>query len=284
MRREKAFSKDGFYMFVLEANIMLHKNVVRYGLETLSEWLSQRKFDHPVKLLDLACGGAPVSVSAMMEGCPDYQFHYTGIDINPDQIEAAKKFPFPKNVVDVELIEANAWELTNLESRFDVLFTGMNLHHGTPEEIHCLFLQCKEKLVENGLFINHDFYRPPGTTYIRRPQVNPLDSTDSFAMISNETLKAYPDLKKHIEEAKSNSENWKVGFLDRYQVALRDKGADEVGIQEVVAHVSGRDFPLSVQEVSEVAKLSGFKLKHIDLQAEREPLGEFFCLVAGPVG
>jgi SAM-dependent methyltransferase len=282
MRREKAFSKDGFYMFVLEANIMLHRNVSQYGKEVLSEWLSQRKIDQPVKLLDLACGGSPVSVSAMMEGCSEYEFRYTGIDINPDQIAAANEFPFPKNVVQVDLIEGNAWELANLKDRFDVIFTGMNLHHGTPEEINCLFSQCKERLIEGGLFINHDFYRPPGTPYLRRPQVNPLDSNESFAMISEETLKAFPSLKRHIEESQiCSNENWKRDFLENYQNVLRNNGGDEDGIQEVVAHVSGRDYPLSVEEVSSVAELSGFDLKHVDLHAVTEPLGSFFCLVAG---
>ena len=261
MRREKAFSKDGFYLFVLEANIMLHDNVAKYGQAVLSEWLAKAEFVQPIKLLDLACGGYPVSISRMMGGCPETTFHYTGIDINPDQVEAARKFAYPNNVRHVEVLEGNAWDLDKLElaDRFDVIFTGMNLHHGTPEEIHAVFEQCSERLAMGGLFMNHDFYRPPGTPYLRRPQANPRNPAESFEMISRETLASFPMMQKSITTGnESGTAAWKNEFLERYQIALRNKGADDVGIQEVVTHVSGRDYPLSVSEVSDIAKASGF--------------------------
>lgn len=282
MKREKAFSKNGFYMFVLESNLMLHQHVSDQGQQLLIGWLAQNPSDGIVRVLDLACGGSPISISKMLASCPKQTFHYTGVDINPDQIEIAKQFQFSNNVCRVTVIEGNAWDFSNLtlDNEYDIIYTGMNIHHGSPEEIYCLLLQCKSKLSKQGMFINHDFYRPANLPYLRRPQVNPCDSSDSFMMIDEETLSKFHLKAFDFSEGELQSiSDWRLKFIEKYMQALRDKGAAEDRIEEMVAHVMSRDFPISFLQMKEIANKAGFELNIVELNAADQPLGEYFSLV-----
>ena len=105
MKNEKAFSKNGFYKFVLDSNLMLHQHVAAAGTQVLTDWLKSQPLQKQIPVLDLACGGEPVSISKMLNNFPQRIFHYTGIDINSDQIEHAKtQFKFPDNVKTINLI------------------------------------------------------------------------------------------------------------------------------------------------------------------------------------
>jgi len=282
MKTEKAFSKNGFYMFVLESNLMLHEHVARRGGQFLSNWLVGTPGNQSLQVLDLACGGTPIAISKILETCSAWTFHYTGIDINPDQIAAAKTFQFPTNVSGASFIEGNAWDLFSLPLRdqYDIVFIGMNLHHGSPEEIYCLLLQVATKLSDKAVLINHDFYRPVDLPYLRRPNVNPKDASESFAMIDDERL-AKLDLKVSdvVTEQEIGQTDWRSGFIQRYVAALHEKGAPESGIEEVVTHVMSRDFPLSVSEMSVLAGKAGFEMTLLDLDATDQPLGQYFSLV-----
>jgi len=282
MKREKAFSANGFYMFVLESNIMLHRHAAARGHKLLSDWCRRNWRNAPIKILDLACGGTPYSIVRMMGACNQYKFSYTGIDINPDQIEAAKASWFPDNVVETRLIEGNAWDLSMLpaDEKFDIIFTGMNTHHGTPEEIYCLLLQVKERLAPGGIYINHDLFRPAGTPHLPRPDVNPDDPGESFAMVAHETLAKYhaSELASPIK-AEPNPRDWRERFLTKYKLALQERGAHEEGIREVVEHVSRRDYPISTKDLEAIAEQAGFVLSVLDMEASGEPLEAYFSLV-----
>ncbi len=103
------------------------------------EGLEGRPDGGPVRVLDLACGGEPISLADMLARFPAPSFRCTGVDINPDQVEAARRFAFPSNVESARVIEGNAWDLRSLpDGAFGVAFMGMSLHHGTPEEVRFL--------------------------------------------------------------------------------------------------------------------------------------------------
>lgn len=284
MKNEKVFSKNGFYTFVLESNLLLHKHVAARGQKLLSQWLSEHSHQDPVKLLDIACGGNPVSVSTILSAFPEQIFHYTGVDINPDQVEATRtKFQFPENVHKVTVLEGNAWDFSTLplENNYDIIFTGLNLHHGTPEEIYCLLLQCRKKLASNGLFINHDFYRPAQAAYLRRPQVNPSNPKESFAMISNETLAKFPIAGFNFPEAKYSPESdWRKDYVNRAVEFLKTQHAEESGIQEMLDHVMNHDFPISVPEMTQLTEKAGFALEELNLDAANQPLEKYLHFVA----
>jgi hypothetical protein len=283
MKQEKAFSRNGFYMFVLESNVMLHDHAAVRGQQLLTDWCKKHSTaGATIRVLDLACGGTPCSIARMMAGCPQYKFSYTGIDINPDQIEAVRTFQFADNVVETKMLEGNAWDLSMLSSneKFDIIFTGMNTHHGTPEEIFCLLLQVKERLTLHGMYINHDLFRPVDEPHCPRPDFNPDNPTESFAMVPEDVLARYhADKLSSPIEAVNNPPDWRKAFLDKYVIALRERGAHESGIKEVVEHVSRRDFPISTTDYRFIANHCGFDLEVLDLEAAGEPLEAWFSMV-----
>lgn len=289
MKNERAFSRQGFYRFVLDANLMLHQNVADAGKSILSDWLSsqtQSIASQPGKnysILDLACGGAPVSICRMTESLPA-SFEYSGIDINPDQVESARNYTFPLNYKSIRIIEGNAWDFLPVAGgqKFDIIFSGMNLHHGIAEELFTLFAQVRQALNPGGLFLSHDFFRPHGEGYIQRPQEDPV-SGESFLMISPERL-AKADLSNVVQQHGAVTENdWRISFIDKYRRALAAKNAAPEGIEEIMAHVANRDYPFSIAEVQEIARLAGIPLKQVALHSEHEPMHGFFCMMASEV-
>jgi len=49
----------------------------------------------------------------------------------------AELFKFPDNVTSVRILEGNAWNLGPLpiSYAYDLIYSGMSLHHGTREEL-----------------------------------------------------------------------------------------------------------------------------------------------------
>ena len=110
MRREALFSRSGFYGFLLQSNVLLHREATRDAIAAVRPLLGSDRNHRAIAVLDLACGGWPVTISDLMAAYPEHEFHYTGVDINPDQVSlAASTFPFPDNVSEKRLIEGNAW-------------------------------------------------------------------------------------------------------------------------------------------------------------------------------
>lgn len=280
MKQEKAFSKNGAYSFILDSNLLLHKQVSSTGRTYLQSWLQAFPKDRVLNILDLACGGEPRSISDMIEPITDRKFKYTGIDINPDQVNSARAFKYASNLVQTTIFEGNAWDFTHLklEDSYEIIFTGMNLHHGTPEEVYCLLVQCKSKLSAGGIFINHDFYRPASYSYLRRPQKNPKNPDESFAMIDEKVIDSIFSRAGSIPFFESGPE-WRNDLIKRYVIAMKLKGAPQEGIDEVMEHVLARDFPISLPEMKAIASKAGLEFHMLELDAKTEPLSEFFSLV-----
>ena len=127
MRREELFSRSGFYGFLLKSNVLLHRQAVEAATDAFRPVL-QAQGNAPVPVLDLACGGWPVTLGEVMAAFPYVAFQYTGVDINPDQVASAtRQFPFPGNVVNRRIVEGNAWDLDALDigGAFPLIFSGM---------------------------------------------------------------------------------------------------------------------------------------------------------------
>lgn len=284
MKNEKAFSRDGFYRFVLDANLMLHQNVAESGRRVISRWLRTNDSKDVIRILDLACGGAPVSICNMTRHFDSFQFDYTGIDINPDQIVAAKKFDFPSNFRKIELHEGNAWNFGDLVqgNLYDIVFSGMNLHHGIPEEILAVMMQVRSVLAPGGLLISHDFFRPETEAYLRRPELDP-ETGEPFCMVPPEALskidtKVLPPFKSPGIDERSD---WRQPFITKYRRALAEREAAQQGVDEIMAHVNARDYPVSINELIEIARLAGLELEQVPMQADKEPMKDYFCLLSG---
>jgi hypothetical protein len=66
MRREELFNRDGVYSAIVNHNLLMHREATELGggiLKTLFEGRPEKK---PIKVLDLACGGLPISIADMI--------------------------------------------------------------------------------------------------------------------------------------------------------------------------------------------------------------------------
>jgi SAM-dependent methyltransferase len=279
MKREPIFSADGYYGFVLESNALLHHQAQVRSVSALKRFVSGREPGDAVHVLDLGCGAAPITITRAIQALPQLDFDYTGIDINPDQVERARcTFHFPRNVRHKVLAEGNAWDLSEIavDQPVHVVFSGMNLHHGTPEEVAYLALQLQALLAGGGIFISHDVFRPDETPYRRRPDANPNDPAESFRQLDEETLAAarLGPLALELDESPEEPA-WREDYLARMREALISRGGDPQGAEQTVGHMRERDYPISVAEFRHIFEDAGFEVVTERFADAREPLGPY---------
>jgi len=284
MRREELFSRSGFYGFLLESNLLLHREAIRDAIEALRPVLAMRDKSLPVAVLDLACGGWPVAIADVMAAYPEYRFDYTGVDINPDQVAQAMVFPYPDNIIATHLIEGNAWELDRLalKQNYPLIFSGMNLHHGTLQEVAFLGRQLQHRLVPGGHFISHDVYRPDNTPYLPRPDV--IDGEPSALVSVHHLSKAGLSDRVAIQEAQDSEPGWRLDYLDRMYRGLIERGADPDGAVSTTRHMRSRDYPISTRELRQLMEELGFKVEVHRYEDSAEPLGPYVatCVMSWP--
>lgn len=281
MRREQLFSRDGFYSFVVESNVLLHREAIAQGGDLLAERLAARPADAPVRVLDLACGGMPITTAAWMRRFPERVFQYTGVDINPDQIEAAGRFAFPANVTVERLLEGSAWDLRGLALAppYDLIYVGMNLHHGTPEEIHFLARQLPDLLAADGVFINHDWYRPADAPYQRRPDAAPDNPAESFLLVDNAALAEAGIAAPPETAVPADVPAWKARYRDDLTALLIERGGDPEGAYSSAHHIQERDYPVSVPEALDAMRRAGLSVRGLDYRDRDVPLREYFAML-----
>ena len=282
MRREKLFSNAGFYPFIVESNVLLHREAFDSGRRMFEQLMTKRAPERPVTVLDLACGGEPVVIAKIMESFPDRCFHYTGVDINPDQVEQARSvFKFPDNVAKVRIIEGNAWDFRTAEPtrKYDVIFMGMNLHHGTPEEIHYLATRICYLLEDDGIFINHDCFRPDDQPYLRRPDYHPENPAESFQLLDWDVLSSISQPLFSINEIHGDTPEpgWRIRYRQSLSTTATERGGDQAGIESMNQHVNLRDYPISLQEFRKIFESVGFKVNTRRYNTQ-DPLGEFIAM------
>ena len=282
MRREKLFSNAGLYPFIVESNVLLHREAIDNGRQLLVQLFKKWKQERTVHVLDLACGGEPVAIAKIMESFPDRNFHYTGIDINPDQVALAlSSFKFPNNVVDVNISEGNAWDFHAAApgQKYDVIFMGLNLHHGTPDEINYLASRISDLIADDGIFLNHDCFRPDDQAYLRRPDYNPENADESFQLLNSGTLSSIEALPFAINELASGTAepNWRKRYRQCLSATATERGGDGAGIESMNQHVNLRDYPISLQEFRSIFESHGFEVNTLRYNTG-EPMAEFIAL------
>ena len=285
MRREALFNRSGFYGFLLKSNVLLHREAAEAAIDAFEPVIEAWDGGEPVPVLDLACGGWPVTIAEVMDAFSDSRFTYTGIDINPDQVElAANEFPFPDNVAETRIIEGNAWELGDLrlDDSYPIIFSGMNLHHGTPEEIWYLGWQLRDLLMPGGIFFSHDVYRPDHEFYRPRPDV--IDGTTAWLVNpARLTWAGVPDIRVGRDIARADPV-WRVDYVDRMRRTLVERGADAAGADSTAHHMASRDFPVSTGEFSAVMTSLGLDVSVLRYDDSDGPLGPYVacCTVSRP--
>jgi len=280
MRRETVFGKNGGYSFVVEKNILLHHEAMRVGLRIMAQWMKKKKITRPIRVLDLACGGAPVIPNAIMKALSPARFEYRGIDINADQVAAARDFAFAGNVK-VEILEGDAWALEEFSprQRFDWIFVGLNTHHAIPEELDYLARKVRSLLAPGGLYMNHDKFRPAKYKYLPRPEFLP-DQKETMRLIPLEKLKkAGIHRDAHASFYSGNARNWREVLFKKFEKILQKTGCDQRALELALYHVRERDYPVSVPEMRRIFSRVGFKTKVYGYGATSHPLKKYFHVV-----
>ncbi|MBF0104694.1 MAG: class I SAM-dependent methyltransferase [Deltaproteobacteria bacterium] len=255
MKREPIFNHNGAYNLVVRKKIMLHREARKSLTRELGNWSRSRgTMAHPARVLDLACGGTPVTISALMHALPERTFTYTGVDINADQVRQAKDdWAYPDNVVETTILKGNAWmpESLGFNQKFDIVFSGMNFHHAVPEELVYLTNQLRPLCADHAILLSHDMYRPESSPYVRRPKKHPTNPSEALELIQDLTeshIDDQTDLTQtqqvtNLTLTRLNSSisrgmhprsvdflitgyqvNWRHEFLRRYKIHLSDLG------------------------------------------------------------
>ena len=259
MRKEKLFSKDGCYSRVVESNALFHREAIIYGSQVIKKLLENYDSTQTIKVLDLACGAEPVSITQMLSNSPDRNFSYTGIDINPDQVSFAKHhFKFPENVREINIYEGNAWDPRSSlqEDKYDIIYMGLNLHHGTPEEVYYLATQISTILSSQGVYINHDVYRPNDQPYQRRPDHHPDNINESFSLLEPTLIDgiALPDVTNNELAQNVLDAKWRLTYSKLLRQSLIEQHAGIECAESTYNHVNMRDYPISLNDFSYIFK------------------------------
>lgn len=285
MRKEKLFSKDGCYSRVVESNALFHREAIIHGSNVIKKLLNKNKSNKTLNVLDLACGAEPVSITEMLSHFPDQKFTYTGIDINPDQVNFADfQFDFPENIYETHIYEGNAWNPKSCplnDIKYDIIFMGLNLHHGTPEEVYYLATQIDELLSPNGIYLNHDVYRPNNQPYQRRPDHHPDNINESFHLLD---AKLIADIKLPEITTNELSQNytdltWRKTYSELLRQTLIKQNAGEECAESTYNHVNMRDYPISLEDFSYIFKKVNDKFDvNIIRYGDTHPMMEYIAM------
>lgn len=281
MQKEKLFSREGFYSFIVHSNAITHHEAMAIGKTEVGRWLSARTATSPIKVLDLACGGEPITICRIMAAFPETRFEYFGIDINPDQVALAKRFKYPDNVSSVSVIEGSAWDLNELDSigPFDLVFSGLNFHHGVPEELLTVADEIRRLTTDQGMLISHDLYRPKRYSYLRRPDIS--TTGEDLRLLKNVLISDdLDDLIMSSTEVQKDEEDWRQEFIDLESQHLKSLGADEETISGNAKHMWQRDLPVSAEEMCRILDSAGWKTTIHGLEKSNHPLREFFTVIS----
>jgi len=265
MQKEKLFIKAGCYSRVVESNALFHREAISYGSDIIKTLLGHYDSTQTINVLDLACGAEPISITKMLSHFPETNFSYTGIDINPDQVDFAKHhFQFPENIKDIYLFEGNAWDPLSylLKDNYDIIFIGLNLHHGTPEEVYYLATQISKILNDKGVYLNHDVYRPNDQPYLRRPDHHPDNKNESFRLLDTSLIEdiQLPEITHSGQVENASDTTWRQTYSELLRQSLIKQHAVKECADSTYNHVKMRDYPISLIDFSYIFKKADNKL------------------------
>jgi hypothetical protein len=166
-----------------------------------------------------------------------------------------------------------------LEPGFELIYSGMNLHHGTPEEISFLGMQLLQLVADPGLFISHDVYRPDAVSYRRRPDRNPDDPNESFLLVEQAKL-ANAGIARFETATDDRSEEpaWRLDYLGRMRETLGARGGDPAGTESTVQHMAQRDYPVSTWELGALWQAQGWVVEVRRYPESREPMEPYVAM------
>lgn len=284
MHKEKLFSKDGCYSRVVKSNALFHRETIIHGANIIQTVIENNNTNKSFDVLDLACGAEPISITQMLSHFPEIKFNYTGIDINPDQVEFAQQhFDFPENIHEIHIYEGNAWDpIPSLqEDKYDIIFMGLNLHHGTPEEVYYLATQISKLLNTGGIYLNHDVYRPNEQPYQRRPDHHPDNINESFFLLEPKLMEGIvlPEVTQNELECNAPNPKWRLTYSELLRQSLIDQHAGIECADSTYKHVTMRDYPISLNDFNYIFKQADSELNiNIIRYGNTHPLMDYIAM------
>lgn len=276
------FGRSQAYSDVVLRNTSTHREAVAEAVQVFGEWQNSRGVKS-LRFLDLACGDSPVVPYALAKRFSELEFLYEGVDISPLQIKRAKHFEAPLNMRERNLREGDAWDLRPLEGqKFDVIYTGLNLHHGTPEELAFTLEGMKAILKPDGLLMIHDVFRPERLVgqplaYLRRPD---FLKEASLRMV-REDLISQEHRRRALEVVRSEEKaafDWRLGFMRDYEANMERVAMTGAAQAMVRRHVLDNDYPLSISEMRDLMSQTGF-LAQGRYFSSLHPVGDYFGFI-----
>ena len=199
----------------------------------------------------------------------------------PTRSPSRASFRFSENVVEVELVAGSGWDLDHLSGRlpFDVVYVGLNWHHGTPEEIWFLASAVRALLATDGLLVNHDCLRPQEHQLLRRPPALDGDPAQPTALVAPETL-ALSNVPAFgfAADTRATTPEWKLELIERLTGGFVDRGGGREGADEIVRHMHRRDFPVSAAELRVVLESASYEVEQSSYDRPDEPLDPYLRL------
>ena len=165
------------------------------------------------RVLDIGCGTGMLSFRAVLRGAT-----VTGIDINPEMLEIAKKRTAELEVKDkIEFLEMGVAEMDRFDNdSFDVIMSGLCFSELSEDEISFTLEQIKRILNKNGKFLLADEIK---SRSIFKRIVNLLLRVPLVIItyiLTQTTSKALKNIEKRITESVLIIQSRKSNFLDNF--------------------------------------------------------------------
>ena len=171
------------------------------------------KIDKDDKVLDIGCGTGMLSFRAVLKGA-----NVTGIDINPEMLEIAKKRTEEYEVKDkIEFLEMGVAEMDHFENdSFDVIMSGLCFSELSEDEISFALKQVERVLKNEGKFLLIDEIR--SKSIIKRI-INVLFRIPLVILtyiLTQTTSRALKNIENKIIDSGFIIQSRKSNFLDNF--------------------------------------------------------------------
>ncbi|MBE2282311.1 MAG: class I SAM-dependent methyltransferase [Prosthecobacter sp.] len=139
------------YDALSEKNYMFHREIY----QLVEELLKQRHQQGPCRLLDLGCGNARF-LAPCLRAAPPATYH--GVDLSASALDEARDYL--REVASVTLHHKDMLRaVEEVDSAFDIIFTGFAVHHLDSAAKQRLFHACAARLAAGGSLIMVDVVR-----------------------------------------------------------------------------------------------------------------------------
>lgn len=116
-----------------------------------------------------------------------------------------------------------------------------------------------------------DVIRPNDALFVERPKAQ--------AMIQANLLKNIPNEPIAVKRAKAG-DDWRSEFAQTFSSYAESRGVGEATIESTRSHILGNDYPLSMNELEELLKQTGFSVQKLPFSPEyNTPVAKYFGML-----